>query len=81
MLLDNRTLVARDVQTTASSFAVGPARTLFRVDNAHPSAGSNVYEVTRDGRRFLFNVRRPAAPDPGTTVVLHWTAGLQGTAR
>jgi Tol biopolymer transport system component len=73
---DLRRLVARNV-TTTPSFAVGPARTLFQLEHAQSSAVSNVFEVTRDGQRFLFNMLRPAAADAGTTVVLNWATGLR----
>jgi hypothetical protein len=36
-----------------------------------------VYDVTRDGQRFLIN-EPPADPGPPITVVFNWTAGLNG---
>jgi len=69
-------IVAVDV-TTTSTFAVGPPRTLFQVDGAVPSTGSNTFEVAPDGKRFLINVRRATTTtDNGVTIVVNWIAGL-----
>jgi Tol biopolymer transport system component len=70
--MTGKRIVAVDV-TTTSTFAVGPPRTLFQVDGAVPSTGSNTFEPAPDGKRFLFNMRRAATTDNAITVVLNWT--------
>jgi hypothetical protein len=69
-----------------SSFDIGPPRVLFQASStairlpAVPSPGMAtdlIYSVTRDGRRFLFNVPTKEPVSRSATLVVNWAAGLK----
>jgi eukaryotic-like serine/threonine-protein kinase len=68
-------LMAVDV-TTAPAFQVSPPRRLFRMAEPRGSIGPQ-YAVAPGGQRFLVWVPQRAAAIPPTTVIVHWTSGLQ----
>ncbi|MGA2001276.1 MAG: LpqB family beta-propeller domain-containing protein [Terriglobales bacterium] len=67
------TLFSADVSEKGAEFSVGQVRQLFHQD---ASASGVAYDVSRDGKRFLFNVgsRDAAAP---LNLVVNWTAELK----
>jgi hypothetical protein len=52
-------------------------RTRLVLTGSQISGWDTMYDVTADGQRFLLN-GPPADPGPPITVVLNWTAGLNG---
>ena len=80
-LSTDQTLMAVPVTSKSGYFDAGRATPLFRtriltIGSQIASLGS-YYDVTPDGQRFLIN-GPPADPGPPITVVLNWTAGLNG---
>jgi Tol biopolymer transport system component len=71
---DEESLVVAEVNGAGAAFDVGAARPLFDVHVATPGA-SSVFDVSRDGARFLVNVER-VEPAP-VTLVVNWLAGLK----
>ncbi len=67
------TLMAAAVRGQDSTFEVGTVRPLFVADR--PDAGFE-WDVSADGRRFLFNTRAEPTGSP-ITLVVNWTAGLR----
>ncbi len=61
----------------STRFEVGTLRALFQVDGARLGAGSNKYDVTRDGQRFLVNTAFDAPAADPILVMLNWTALLR----
>ena len=80
-LAPNQTLMVVPVTSKSGYFEHGRATPLFRT--RLQTSGSQIgglgafYDVTPDGKRFLIN-GPPADPGPPITVVLNWTAGLNG---
>lgn len=73
-IADDRTLMAVDVRE-AATFEHGPPRALFDTGmQPHWGEARNHYDVSRDGKRFLFMT--PAADDRSMpfTVVVNWMA-------
>jgi eukaryotic-like serine/threonine-protein kinase len=72
--IDNQ-LMAAEVNTGATSFAVTNVRPLF---NTHAKVGGrNKFDAAADGQRFLINVSvESTAPSP-ITLVVNWMAGLK----
>src|SRR4029079_14408351 len=80
-LTPDQTLMAVPVTTKSGYFDTGRATPLFRtrlltIGSQIASLGA-YYDATPDGQRFLIN-GPPADPGPPITVVLNWTAGLNG---
>ena len=72
--------MAVPVASKSQYFDAGRATPLFRTSLVPIGAQmlfGTMYDVTPDGQRFLIN-QRPADPGPPMTVVLNWTAGLNG---
>jgi hypothetical protein len=67
------TLFAVDVSEDNGNFVVGQAHRLFQV-NAF--ANGTPYDVTRDGKRFLFNVGTQDASAP-LNLVVNWPAEVK----
>ena len=80
-LASDQTLMAVPVTSKSGYFDTGRANLLFRT--RLQTIGSQIvglgalYDVSPDGQRFLMN-GPPADPGPPMTVVLNWTAGLNG---
>jgi dipeptidyl aminopeptidase/acylaminoacyl peptidase len=80
-LAPDQTLMTVPVTSKSGYFDHGGATPLFRT--RLQTIGSQItgfgacYDVTPDGQRFLIN-GPPADPGPPMTVVLNWTAGLNG---
>ena len=80
-LAPDQMLMAVPVTSKSGYFDAGRATPLFRTRVL--TIGSQItgfgasYDVTRDGQRFLIN-GPPADSGPPMTVVLNWTAGLNG---
>jgi hypothetical protein len=80
-LAPDQMLMAVPLTSKSGHFDTGRATPLFRT-RLQP-IGSQIagfranYDVTPDGQRFLVN-GPPADPGPPMTVVLNWTAGLNG---
>ena len=68
-------LMAAEVNTSSTSFAVTSVRPLF---DSHAKVGAtNKFDVSADGQRFLINMSvGSTAPQP-ITLVVNWTAGLK----
>jgi Tol biopolymer transport system component len=81
-LAPDQMLMAMPVSSKSGYFDAGRATPLFRT-RLQP-IGSQItglgafYDVTPDGQRFLIN-GPPADAGPPITVVLNWTAGLNGS--
>jgi len=80
-LAPDQMLMAVPVTSKSGYFDAGRATPLFRT-RLQPIGSQIVgygafYDVTPDGQRFLVN-GPPADPGPPMTVVLNWTAGLNG---
>jgi len=67
-------LMVAQVNGQGAAFEVGAVRRLF---GARPGGLRSSYQVSPDGKRFLFNLApaEPATPTP-ITVVVNWAAGL-----
>ena len=80
-LATDQMLMAVPVTSKRGYFDAGRATPLFRTRLL--TIGSQIaglgayYDVTRDGKRFLIN-GPPDDPGPPMTVVLNWSAGLNG---
>jgi hypothetical protein len=72
--IDNQ-LMAAEVRTGGTSFAVTNVRPLF---NIHAKvSGGNKFDASAEGQRFLINMSvESTAPSP-ITLVVNWTAGLK----
>ena len=80
-LAPDQMLMAVPVTSKNGYFDAGRAAPLFRtrlvpIGSQITGLGA-MYDVTPDGQRFLIN-GPPADPGPPMTVVLNWTAGLNG---
>lgn len=76
----DRKLMSVDVKEDGNTFTAGSPRNLFETRIFIPAGGfvgASLYDVTRDGQRFLVitPIEEPS-PSP-LTVVLNWTAGLK----
>lgn len=67
-------LVAVEVSARGDTFEVGAGKALFET---RPSTPGNVYDVTRDGQRFLVNTAVQAQSSSPLTLVVNWTADLK----
>jgi len=80
-LAPDQMLMAMPVTSKSGYFDAGRATPLFRTRlvpiGSQISGIEALYDVTPDGQRFLIN-GPPADPGPPITVVLNWTAGLNG---
>jgi serine/threonine protein kinase/Tol biopolymer transport system component len=80
-LAPDQMLMAVPVTSKGGYFEAGRATPLFRTRlqpiGSQITGFSAFYDVTPDGQRFLIN-GPPADPGPPMTVVLNWTAGLNG---
>jgi dipeptidyl aminopeptidase/acylaminoacyl peptidase len=74
-LAADRTLMAIPIDTT-SEFEAGVPTALFRAD-VSTFNNSQVYAVTKDGKRFLVNARPQQSSVAPLTVVVNWTASIQ----
>ena len=63
-------LYSVDVSEKGTNFSVGQLHRLFHQD---ATANGMPYDVSRDGKRFLFNVGTPDASAP-LNLVVNWTA-------
>ena len=70
---DNK-LMAAEVNGQGVNLQVGKVRALFEIRPKRP--GRSIYDVTKDGQRFLVNTEVPQKPSP-ITVVLNWTADVK----
>jgi len=63
---------------TGASFDVGTPGALFQANPRELMAGSEqcVYDVSRDGQRFLINTKVEQAETQPISVILNWAAGL-----
>jgi roadblock/LC7 domain-containing protein len=69
------TLMAVPIDAT-DQFDAGVPQALF-LTGAPSFTGSQVYDVTKDGKRFLVNARPQQSGVPPLTVVVNWTAAIQ----
>ena len=69
-------LMAAAIDTTAQFQADIPTP-LFTVATAGASAGTRLYAVTKDGRRFLVNVIQEQSTATPLTVVVNWPSAVQ----
>ena len=69
------TLLAVPIDTTRQ-FDAGAPRALFSIGASTQVFGTHVYSVTRDGKRFLVNMRSQQSSAP-LTVVVNWPAMLK----
>jgi Tol biopolymer transport system component len=79
-LAPDQMLMAVPVTSGRGRFEAGPMslfRTRLVLTGSQISGWDTMYDVTADGQRFLLN-GPPADPGPPITVVLNWTAGLNG---
>jgi Tol biopolymer transport system component len=76
-------LVAVPIRASGSSIEAGAASTLFRFPGTvDVVAGShNLYEPSRDGRRFLVAVKSEATKAPPINVILNWPRLLDDETR
>ena len=75
-LTPDRRMMAVNVKAAAGSFAGEPPRELFNARWQFPGFGSAyVYDVTRDGQRFLFTARADSEGTLPLTLVTNWYAG------
>jgi serine/threonine protein kinase len=72
-----RKLMAVEVKEDGNTFTAGTPRPLFEMRTVAFFIGASLYDVTRDGQRFLLiTPGEESSPSP-LTVVLNWTAGLK----
>jgi len=69
------TMMAVPIKATGE-FDAGVPQALFRTGAARFN-NSQIYAVTKDGKRFLINTRSPHDSAAPLTVVLNWTAAIQ----
>jgi hypothetical protein len=70
---NDRTVISVQVRETASEFRVLSTATLFKLplpDDAQ------FFDVTRDGKQFLVNIRTAREQDQPLTLISNWTASL-----
>ena len=65
-----------EVKTDGNSFQAGIPKPLFQIPLV-TAAGRNLYVVTRDGQRLLFNASAELGQSPVIDVVVNWPAGLR----
>ena len=73
-LAEDNKLMAADVMATGARFDVGGVRPLFEI--RPPSVGRAVFDVSRDGQRFLVNTVAAAQVAP-LTLVVNWPGLLK----
>jgi Tol biopolymer transport system component len=72
-----RKLMAVEVKEDGNTFTAGTPKPLFEMRTVAFFIGASLYDVTRDGQRFLLiTPGEESSPSP-LTVVLNWTAGLK----
>jgi hypothetical protein len=69
-------LMAVDV-TTNPAFEAGVPKALFRAPPLLSTSISSAWDVTADGKRFLFPALAAQSAQAPFTVVLNWQAGLK----
>jgi serine/threonine-protein kinase len=69
-------MVAVPVNTSGPTFTWGPAQTLFDIQ-ASTTVPDRNYDVSLDGRRFLFVKEGTSTPAPDIVVVLDWLEELK----
>ena len=76
-------LMAVSVDTEAAAFGSGTPKKLFKGNYPAPNVGRALYDVSRDGQRFLM-IKNPAADagDPAASIVVvqNWTEELKRLA-
>src|SRR5262249_25866886 len=76
-LAGDRKLKGRGVKEDSGALTLGAPKPLFEARTVVQLAGGSIYDVTRDGQRFLvLTPVEETSPSP-FTVVLNWTAGLK----
>ena len=73
LALDNR-ITAVELRPRGQGLEVGATKTLFQ---ANPYRRGNVYDMTRDGQRFLVNLLEKQQASVPLTLVVNWPAALQ----
>ena len=58
-------------------FDAGVPQALFPIGRARAFDASQVYAVTKDGKRFLVNARPEQSSAAPLTVVVNWPAAVQ----
>jgi Tol biopolymer transport system component len=71
--LDNK-LMAAEVTVRGDTFQVGAVKMLFEARMRRPGT---IYDVTRDGRRFLVNTLPAQQSTPPFVLVVNWPADLK----
>ena len=67
--------MAVDVKEDGSNFTAGTPKPLFDTHSFVSFPGASLFDVTRDGQRFVvISPAEESSPSP-LTVVLNWTAG------
>ena len=74
----DQTLISVQVHESAQDFHVLSSHPLFRLPL--PS-GAGFYDVTRDGKRFLVNIRTHREQAAPLTLVTNWTAQVQSQSK
>jgi hypothetical protein len=75
--LDYQELMAVDIDGSADTPVVGFPHSLFRVPFRQTPTQRNVFDVSRDGQRFLVNAYVEGAVSAPITWVLNWAAELE----
>jgi hypothetical protein len=68
------TVVSVQVRETPNEFRVLSSQPLFRLQLPE---NVGFYDVTRDGKRFLVNIRTTKEQSAPLTLITNWTAHLQ----
>jgi eukaryotic-like serine/threonine-protein kinase len=76
-IASNNKLMAVPVMTNGQNFEAGNPQPLFDVRVSPALTGATSYSVTRDGQRFLVNVRSEEASASPAVVVQNWTGLLK----
>jgi eukaryotic-like serine/threonine-protein kinase len=74
----DQTLISTQVRETQQEFRVLSSTPLFRLQLP---GNVGFYDVTRDGKRFLVNVRTHKEQSAPLTVITNWVALVQGESR
>jgi len=75
---DDQTMTAVQVRESEQEFRVLGSQTLFRFQLPN---NVGFYDVTRDGKRFLVNVRTWKEQTKPLMVITNWTAKLQNSRK
>jgi hypothetical protein len=72
-------LMSVSVKVNGNEFEAGSPNPLFEVRVSFRGPNTTAYSVTRDGQRFLMNLRSDESPSSPFVVVQNWTASLKNS--